>query len=166
MVLYDNECNEEIDEALNPKELAEELLEATLDYLKCEYECECNLIVTTLEAIHELNSQTRGIDRPTDVLSFPMIDFLSPCDYSCINEDDFTLFNPDTGELMLGDIVLCREKVLEQAESYGHSVKREFSFLIVHSLLHLFGYDHMDDNERKAMEDVQNNILNTLHITR
>lgn len=166
MIYYENECEEPIDKDFDDVTLADQLLEATLDYLKCEYECECNLLITSLEVIHELNNETRGIDRPTDVLSYPMIDFKTPCDYSCIDEDDCTLFNPQTGAIMLGDIVICRDKVLSQAEEYGHTNKREFSFLIVHSLLHLFGYDHMNDDERIEMENMQSNILNKLNITR
>ena len=166
MVFYENECDIEFEIDTDVDTLANELLEQTLDFLECEYECECNLLVTTREVIHELNRETRGIDRPTDVLSFPMIDFDTPCNYQCIDENDFTLFDPETGALMLGDIVICRDKVLEQANEYGHSVKRELSFLIVHSLLHLFGYDHMDDDERKEMEQMQDNILNRLNIFR
>ena len=77
-----------------------------------------------------------------------------------------SLFDPDSGELLLGDIVICYDRVIAQAEEYGHSVKREFSFLIVHSLLHLFGYDHIDDNDRIIMENTQRDILDILNITR
>ena len=116
--------------------------------------------------IHELNRNMRGVDRTTDVLSFPLIDFNEPFFESEIDENDCSLFNPDTGMLMLGDIVICYEKVYAQAEEYGHSVLREFAFLIVHSILHLFGYDHMEDDERIVMERMQKEILDNIGITR
>lgn len=100
------------------------------------------------------------------MLSFPNIDFDSPCNYECIDEDDMNLFEPDSGRLMLGDIIICYDKVISQAEEYGHSVKRELSFLIVHSLLHLFGYDHIDEEDRVMMEDMQKYILDSLNIKR
>ena len=87
-------------------------------------------------------------------------------DFSKLEEDYDDNFNPDTGEIMLGDIIISVEKVFEQAESYGHSIEREFAFLILHSMLHLFGYDHMDDEERKSMESDQESILNNLKIRR
>lgn len=93
--------------------------------------------------IHEMNLEQRGIDRPTDVLSFPMIEYEEPGDFSVIDEESAEAFNPESGELMLGDIVISKEKVLSQAEEYGHLPKREYAFLIAHSMLHLFGYDHM-----------------------
>ena len=79
------------------------------------------------------------------------------------NDDDF---NPDTGEAILGDIIISVDKVREQAEEYGHSELREFAFLITHSMLHLFGYDHMEPEEAKVMEDKQRQILDELSITR
>ena len=84
-----------------------------------------------------MNLEQRGIDRPTDVLSFPMIEYDAPGDFSVIDEETGDAFNPETGELMLGDIVISKEKVLSQAEEYGHSPKREYAFLIAHSMLHL-----------------------------
>ena len=153
IVNYENETGHEFNIDIRTDELCDMLLEKTSDMLGCEYECECNLFITDGEEIRVLNSVNRGIDKVTDVLSFPYIDFAAPCDYTCIDEEDITLFEPESGRLMLGDIVICYEKVLSQAEEYGHSVKRELSFLIVHSILHLFGYDHMTDDERAMMED-------------
>ena len=165
-IYYDNECEKEFGDDINTAELAQELLDAAAEILGCDYECECNLLITTSESIHNMNLETRGIDRPTDVLSFPIVDFKTPCDYGCIDENDFSVFNPDTGMLMLGDIVICRDKVFSQAEEYGHTVRRELAFLIVHSILHLFGYDHIDDNQRRDMEEMQKTILNKLNITK
>ena len=141
-------------------------MNAVCEELGCEYESECSLLITTSEEIRELNKEYRGIDSVTDVLSFPAIDFTGPCCYDIIDEDDLSMFNPETGELILGDIVICYDRVLSQAEEYGHSVYREFSFLIVHSLLHLFGYDHIEDIDRVLMEDKQRSILDKLNIVR
>ena len=112
-----------------------------------------------------MNLEQRGIDRPTDVLSFPMIEYDAPGDFSVIDEETGDAFNPETGELMLGDIVISKEKVLSQAEEYGHSPKREYAFLIAHSMLHLFGYDHMEEEERAEME-AQRAIMEKVGIPR
>ncbi len=113
-----------------------------------------------------MNLEQRGIDRPTDVLSFPMIEYDAPGDFSVIDEETGDAFNPETGELMLGDIVISKEKVLSQAEEYGHSPKREYAFLIAHSMLHLFGYDHMEEEERAEMEAHQRAIMEKVGIPR
>ena len=112
-----------------------------------------------------MNLEFRGIDRATDVLSFPMTEFPSPADYAYPDTDDSS-FDPETGELMLGNIVISKERAKEQAEEYGHSVEREFAFLIAHSMLHLLGYDHMEDEERLVMEKKQREVLEMLGITR
>ena len=78
--------------------------------------------------------------------------------------EDF--FNPESGELILGDIILSVDKIIEQATSYGHSQQRELGFLVAHSMLHLFGYDHMQDEEREVMEEKQRDILNMLNLKR
>ena len=116
--------------------------------------------------IQEANRNFRDIDRPTDVLSFPMVDYSSPSDFSSVNESPECYLNPETDELVLGDIMISVDKVYEQAEEYGHSSKREFAFLIAHSMLHLLGYDHMEDEERVVMETKQEAVLEALGITR
>ena len=100
------------------------------------------------------------------VLSFPMVDYESPSDFDHVEEAVEDYFNPETGELMLGDIVISVDKVEEQAEKYGHSRTRELAFLTAHSMLHLFGYDHMEDGERLVMEEKQKEILETRGYTR
>ena len=147
------------------EETAKLVIEEAADYEDCPYECEINLLLTTNEAIHEMNNNFRGIDRATDVLSFPMLDYETPADFSRV-EDDESNFNPESGELVLGDIVISKDKVFEQAEAYGHSPRREYAFLIAHSMLHLFGYDHMVDDERIVMEQKQKEILERLNILR
>lgn len=148
------------------REVAELVVDAVLEYEKCPYEAEISLLLTHNDEIHEMNLEHRGIDRATDVLSFPMLDFDHPGDFSIIDEETADVFDPESGELMLGDIVISVDKVLEQAQEYGHSPKREYAFLIAHSMLHLCGYDHMDDEERKVMEEKQREIMEKINILR
>ncbi len=132
----------------------------------CPYEAEVSLLLTSDERIRELNLQYRGIDRATDVLSFPQIPFETPGDFSVAQEQETECFNPDTGELFLGDIILSLDRVKEQAEHYGHGVKREFAFLVAYSMLHLLGYDHMTEEEAAIMEAGQSAVLHHLGIER
>ena len=108
----------------------------------------------------------RNIDRETDVLSFPNVPFELPSDFSVAEEMEADCFQPDSGELILGDIILSCDRILEQAESFGHSIRREYAFLIAHSMLHLCGYDHMEPDEASVMEEKQNHVLDRLGITR
>lgn len=147
------------------EELAITVIEAALDYEECPYEVEVNLLLTTNEEIQKMNAEFREIDRATDVLSFPMVDYEEPGEFEFLEEAD-EYFHPETGELMLGDIVISKEKVLSQSEEYGHSPRREYAFLIAHSMLHLMGYDHMEEEERLCMEAKQRDILDRLNILR
>ena len=146
--------------------LAEKVINACLDYVKFPYEAEVNLTLTDNEGIHAINKEFREIDRPTDVLSFPMLSYETPGDFGFLDEEECDDFNPDTGEALLGDIVISVEKVLEQAQSFGHSIEREYAFLITHSMLHLFGFDHMTEGDASVMEAKQTEILNELNILR
>lgn len=147
------------------EELARTVIEEALDYEECPYEVEVNLLLTTNEEIQKMNAEFREIDRATDVLSFPMVDYEEPGEFEFLEEAD-EYFHPETGELMLGDIVISKEKVLSQSEEYGHSPRREYAFLIAHSMLHLMGYDHMEEEERLCMEAKQRDILDRLNILR
>jgi len=153
-------------EQVDTKALAKRVIEAALDFEHCPYEAEINLLLTNDKEIHRINLEYRGIDSPTDVLSFPMLEYKMPADFSVAEEGVCDCFHPETGELVLGDIILSMEKVKEQAVKYGHSEEREFAFLITHSMLHLFGYDHMVPEEAKVMEDKQTAILHALNILR
>lgn len=159
------ETETDIDLGFDIEKEASAIINHALDILECPWECEINLTVTDNEGIHELNKQFRNIDRPTDVLSFPLAEYSEPGNFDDFQDED-DCFNPDTGEFLLGDIVISAEKVVEQAAEYGHSIRREFCFLIVHSILHLSGYDHMEDEERAVMEDMQRKILDSAGITR
>lgn len=142
------------------------VIEEAIDFQNCPYECEVNVSIVDNAYIHELNRESRGIDRPTDVLSFPMVDFELPGDLSVAEKNPEEYFNPDTGELLLGDIIISLERAEAQSEEYGHSLKREIAFLTAHSMLHLFGYDHMTDEERIQMEEMQEEILERKGYTR
>ncbi len=147
-------------------EIIENVINEALDYLDCPYECEVDVTIVNNDEIQVLNREQRGIDRPTDVLSFPMVDFEIPGDLSLAEENPEMYFNPDSGELLLGDIIISLERAEQQAEEYGHSIKREIAFLTAHSMLHLFGYDHMTDDERIEMERMQEEILERKGYTR
>lgn len=165
-VNFENESAKEL--GLPLEELASLVIEAALDEVECPYEAEINLLITDNEQIREMNRNFRQIDRATDVLSFPMIEYEEPGNFEFLETEKGAedCFHPETGELLLGDIVISAEKVLEQAEEYGHSVKREYAFLIAHSMLHLSGFDHMEPEEAAVMEQRQKDILNKLGILR
>ena len=148
------------------EKLITDVITYAIDYKECPYEAEVNVLLCDNETIHEINKEHRGIDNPTDVLSFPMLEYNEAGNFDFLEEDEVDSFNPETGELVLGDIIISIEKVYEQAEKYNHSRKRELGFLVAHSMLHLFGYDHMEPEEAKQMEDEQNKILDGLNITR
>lgn len=147
------------------REIAERVIEAVLNDADCPYEAEINLLLTTEDEIRMMNREYRQIDRATDVLSFPMIEYEEQGDFSQIDENG-DAFNPETGELMLGDIVISKDHVISQAEMYGHTPIREYAFLIAHSMLHLLGYDHMDEDEREIMEKKQREIMDMVQISR
>ena len=141
--------------------------EAALDQEGCPYEAEVSVTLTSGEEVRRLNREFRGRDKTTDVLSFPMAEYERPADFGFLESDGASdCFNPETGELLLGDIVLSVEKIREQAEEYGHSLKRELAFLTAHSMLHLMGYDHVEDEERHLMEERQRLLMKALEIPR
>lgn len=148
------------------KKLAQTVIEQSLDSEGFPYEAEVNLTLVDEKRIHEINLETRQIDASTDVLSFPMIAYEFPADFDGVEDQLDDCVNPDTQEVLLGDIVICVSRVYAQAKEYGHSVKREYAFLITHSMLHLMGYDHMVPEDAALMEAHQREILNTLQITR
>ena len=126
------------------RELAEEVIKAALQAEGFPFEAEIGLLLVPLEGIQEINCAQRGLDSPTDVLSFPLVHYSAPGDFSGIGQEKGN-FNP---------------------ERFGHSQRREFAFLILHSMLHLFGYDHMEEEEAAIMEKKQNGILGQMGILR
>lgn len=135
-----------------------DIVNEALEFEKCPYEAEVNVVLTDNHEIRSINLEYRNMDASTDVLSFPMIEYEFPSDFDHV-EDHQEYFNLDSGELLLGDIMISVDKVEEQAVKYGHSKTRELAFLVAHSMLHLFGYDHMEEEERLSMEEKQNEIL-------
>lgn len=142
------------EEAFRP--LIQQAAEAALVYEEFPQDAEIEVIVATLEEIHSINLEQRGIDRPTDVLSFPM------------EEEPFTApADPATGAVFLGSMVLCLQKAQEQAHEYGHSIEREVAFLTVHSILHLLGYDHeLGEQQEQEMFQKQEEVLRGMGLTR
>ena len=148
------------------KKILDQVMTQILDQEKCPYEAQVNLLVTDNEGIREYNRKYREIDAATDVLSFPMLSYETEADFSAAEAQEADCFDPETGELMLGDIIISADKVKEQAQKFGHSEKREFAFLTAHSMLHLCGYDHMVKEEAEIMERKQEEALDKLGITR
>ncbi len=152
------------------EEVMRTVVHACLEDAECPYEVMVEITLTDNDEIQELNRNFRQIDRPTDVLSFPMLDYDTPGDFSFLEDGGEEIvaeyFDPDTGELMFGNIVIAVDKVKEQAKEYGHSEKRELAFLVAHSMFHLLGYDHMEEQERMEMENMQRKVLDRLGISR
>ena len=160
---FEYEAEEKLD--FDYEGLIKRVIEQVLVYEKCPYESEINIVLTNNEEIALINGEFRNIEKETDVLSFPMLSYDRPGDFSGIEEEQ-GLFHPETGELLLGDIMVSVEKVMEQAKEYGHSVERELGFLIAHSVLHLCGYDHIEAEERDVMERKQREIMDLLGLVR
>lgn len=130
-------------------------------------ECEISMLFVDNEEIRNINNETRGIDRATDVLSFPMLDYEDKKVFKEIYKyNNFDVTFMDGEELVLGDIVLSLERALEQSKEYNHSFEREACYLVVHSVLHLLGYDHMEDEDKRIMRKREEEILGKLDITR
>ncbi len=148
-VLFDNQTDFNLD-----NELITTVAAAVLSSENVRDDAEISFTLTDNNTIHELNKKHRGIDRPTDVLSFPLIDF---------NTESLDSIK---GTLYLGDIIISIDKAKAQAEEYGHSLKRELGFLTAHSMLHLLGYDHMTPEDEAVMFTKQDEILNSIGLTR
>ena len=148
------------------QELLEQIMETVLETENCPYETTVNLLLTDRNGIREYNREYRDLDKETDVLSFPNIPFIKAGDFTVVEEDEAAYFDPDSGELVLGDIILSADHVAAQAQEYGHSLLREFAFLTAHSMFHLCGYDHMTPQEAAIMERKQEEVLEQLKITR
>ena len=121
-------------------------IEATLDAEKITVPCEINVFITSDSGIHAINQASRGIDKPTDVLSFPM--FQMEAGKPPQKWDAY--LDPETGMCPLGDMAISLERAIAQAKEFGHSTRREVGYLTIHSMLHLLGYDHLDEGAQKA----------------
>ena len=147
--------------------LAEQVCRTVLSAEHCPFEAEVSLLITDDEGIREINRTGRGIDAPTDVLSFPGLEYEEPGVFvldGLNHPADVT--DPETGAVRMGDIVLNLNRVAAQAAEYGHSRRREYAFLLLHAMLHLCGYDHMEEAEREQMEERQRVLMELLEIPR
>lgn len=147
------------------KELAETVINKAMDLEDFPYEAQVSLTITDDAGIQEINKEFREIDAPTDVLSFPLISFDFPANFDIIERSQQCI-DMDTGEVVLGDIVLNVNRIEAQAKDFNHSIRREYAFLIAHSMMHLFGYDHMTEEEEKLMFSKQEVVLESLGILR
>lgn len=143
------------------EDLIDRLVDAVLKYENCTDDFEVSISFVSNEEIMDLNREYRGIDAVTDVLSFPMLEFEENNDELEDDEEEYI-----EEELPLGDIVISVERADEQAKEYGHSLKRELAFLLVHGMLHLLGYDHEKGEEETIMFQKQEEILEKLNIRR
>lgn len=154
------------DFAFDVETVAARVAEAVLRDQNCPYDACVNILLTDNAGIQEFNREYRGVDRETDVLSFPNLDFEEAGVFDVPREREADCFDPDSGELVLGDIMISVDRVRQQAKSYGHGEMREFAFLVAHSMFHLCGYDHVDEQDAKRMEEKQEGVLELLGITR
>ncbi|AJG97547.1 rRNA maturation RNase YbeY [Clostridium beijerinckii] len=166
MIYVDNRQNKvEASEKLIEK--LTEVIEFALKEEEVNMKCEISLLFVDNNEIKEINNETRGINRETDVLSFPMLEYENKKVFKDMYKDyKFSQSDFDGDELVLGDIVLSLEKALEQSKEFNHSYEREASYLVVHSVLHLLGYDHMEDDDKIIMRSREEDILNKLNIIR
>ena len=166
MIYVDNRQKKiEVDNRL--EEELKKVIEFALKEEEVEIPCEVSLLFVDNEEIREINNETRNIDRETDVLSFPMLDYDDKKIFKEMYKGyEFSQSDFDGEELVLGDIVLSLEKALEQSLEFNHSFEREASYLVVHSVLHLLGYDHMEENDKEIMRRREEDILKKLDITR
>lgn len=158
--ILDNE-QDKIDITESQLEELKAVCNAVMEEEECNFDAEISFTFTDNEGIREINREYRDIDRPTDVLSFPMLEFGDGAD-----ETDAE-FETEDGLVMLGDIVISAERAAEQAEEFNHSLRRELAFLTAHSMLHLLGYDHVDDPEgERIMIEKQKKVLDKLGLNR
>lgn len=158
-ILLDSELEQEFPY----EELLKKCITTALQEQQMDLPCEVNVLITDDAGIQEINADTRDIDRPTDVLSFPMF-YFKP---GVPSEGEDLELDPETGLLPLGDMVISYERAAAQAEEYGHSVQRELGYLSVHSVLHLLGYDHMDEGEEnRQMREREEAIMSVLELER
>ncbi|MBN1037869.1 rRNA maturation RNase YbeY [Clostridium cagae] len=145
----------------------EKVIEFALKEEDVNISSEISLLFVDNEEIREINNETRNIDRATDVLSFPMLDYPEKKVFKEVyTENDFSEADFDGDDLVLGDVVLSLERALEQSKEYNHSYEREASYLVVHSVLHLLGYDHMEEEDKVKMRKREEEILTALDIRR
>lgn len=139
-------------------------LEGAMDgFVSSDVDLAIELIFVDEEEIRRLNNETRGIDKVTDVLSYPSLDEIKG---EALSGEDFPFDIDEEGNLVIGSIAICCQRAKEQAEEYGHSYERELHYLIVHGIMHCLGYDHIEDEDKAEMREKEEYILGKLGITR
>lgn len=166
MIYIDNR-QEKITETDELRKTLEEVIDYALKEEEVNVDYEVSVIFVDNETIREINKEQRNIDRATDVLSFPMLDYTDKKVFKEEYKDkEFKEYDLDDGKLVLGDIVLSLERAEEQRIEFGHSFIRETAYLTVHSVLHLLGYDHMEEDEKRVMRKREEEILKKFDISR
>lgn len=166
MIFIDNE-QEKVEVSEEFKEKISEIIDFALKEEEVKVPYEVSLLFVDNEGIHEINKEQRGIDRVTDVLSFPMLDYPKEKVFKDVYRGyEFKAEDLDGELLVLGDIVLSLERAEEQSIEFGHSYMREACYLVIHSVLHLLGYDHMKDDEKDIMRQREEYILDKFNINR
>lgn len=166
MIYIDNRQNKiKVDDQL--EEIIQRVIDFTLKEEDVDIECEVSVVLVDNEEIKKINGEFRNIEKETDVLSFPMLEYPPGKVFrEVFGEEKFDEIDLDDGSLVLGDMALSLEKVKEQSVEYGHSFNRELAYLTVHSILHLLGYDHMEEREKNLMRQREEYILEKLHFVR
>jgi probable rRNA maturation factor len=141
-------------------EIIKKVIEGIYNIEKLSFDAYVSVIITDKEEIRQINLDERGIDSPTDVLSFPYLEYDE--NYKLITPLNKEDYDPEYNAVCLGDMVICYDKILEQAEEYGHSEERELSYLVAHSMYHLLGYDHITDELKKDMREKEERALNEI----
>lgn len=143
-------------------ELARKVFDTVTELMGEDGVC-ADLTTVSEDEIREVNAETRGVDAVTDVLSFPTIE---GGEFPLSREEYSLDVDPESGELMLGEILLCVKRCREQGEEYGHGFKREFAYLVAHGCLHLYGFDHMVEDEKKEMRKMEEAVMTALNVPR
>lgn len=140
-----------------------ELENALQDFVESDVDLAAELVFADEEEIRTTNAAQRGVDAVTDVLSFPTLEGIKG---KALKKDEHPFEIDEEGNLFLGSIMICEQRAKEQAEEYGHSYERELNYLIVHAVMHLFGYDHMEEGERAEMREQEERVLAKMGLTR
>ena len=152
-----------VEEDAFPRENAQAIEKAMLGFVKSDVPLAVEVSFVSAQEIQELNASTRGIDKVTDVLSYPTLDGIKG---QALRGEDYPYEIDEEGNLLVGSIAICCQRAREQAEEYGHSYERELHYLIVHGIMHCLGYDHMNDEDKAEMREKEEYVLGKLCITR
>lgn len=166
MILIDNRQNK-IEVTEETRKSVEDIIVHTLKEENINIDFEISIIFIDNDEIRSLNNQYRNIDKSTDVLSFPMLEYPKHQVFKEVySKFDFDDSYKDEGRLVLGDMALSLEKAFDQSKEYEHSFLREVCYLTVHSVLHLLGYDHIEEEDKKVMRSREEEILSQFNLKR